>query len=753
MLYTILPNAPVAYAATDKRYAVKTEEEFRSALDEINAAENGCYEIILTNDIYFTRSSVDIINNTVTIYGAGHKIMMGTQSHIWIAGNAIVNLGNTDYSDALFIGSADNTRTIIAMGGTAKLNMYDNVSIGENSMSGGQAGGIQLQGNSSFHMYGGLIYNCTNWASVSGGVLVANSSTFIMDGGKIENCSGYQGGGVGIIDSGTFTMNGGEISRCSDNWYGGGGVNVFGTKASFTMNSGKITGCKAENQNFGLGGAVFVYTVNGTVSINGGEISGNSAVGCGGGVCVYGGSTTIAQQAVIYNNHASMVGDDLFNYGGGSLAFRDRKEGLILDDCNHAIDGWYVDGVLEGEDTARWNAAENNTASVFVKRYVPDGSSVSTQIALKAAHTVYAYTISYYIDGVKNDALTETGQSPSSRLEDIPNKCPEGYTLKEVSYGTPATSADGNPGSFTVEVYYTKDMKPGGLVVSKTVSGGGARATEGFSFVVTLDDATISGTYGDMRFEGGVATFMLKANESKTATGLPADTGYTVVESDNSGYTVTVNGASGTAATGTIVAGQTATAAFHNYKNSDGETTDPAPAKVTIAAAKTLDGSAPSGSGFTFLLKDESGNTVQSKSNSGGSITFDPLSFSRTGTYVYTIRELAGTDGNIAYDTTIYKVIITVTKPGDYEAAVSFEKDGQAYTGTPAFANTTKGDPATSPTPTVPDKPIDDVPKTGDGRDTGLWLVLMLCSLIGLIAVGIYGRHGFTGGSKRGKAI
>lgn len=81
----------------------------------------------------------------------------------------------------------------------------------------------------------------------------------------------------------------------------------------------------------------------------------------------------------------------------------------------------------------------------------------------------------------------------------------------------------------------------GGLTVSKTVSGSGASDTEDFTFTVTLNDASISGTYGDMTFENGIATFTLKADESKTAIGLPAGTGYTVSESDNSGYTVTVN--------------------------------------------------------------------------------------------------------------------------------------------------------------------------------------------------------------------
>ena len=230
---------------------------------------------------------------------------------------------------------------------------------------------------------------------------------------------------------------------------------------------------------------------------------------------------------------------------------------------------------------------------------------------------------------------------------------------------------------------------PGNLTVSKTVSGAGASTTKEFTFTVTLSDTTLSGAHGDMTFQNGVATFKLKDGESKTAIGIPADVTYTVKESDNAGYTVTVNNTNNTSAEGTIIAGGTATAAFNNDRPKD-----PDPVKVTLTAAKTLDGQAPTGSSYSFVLKDETGKTVEIKSNKDGDVTFLPLSFSAAGTYIYYMTEQAGTDANINYDTASYKVTITVTRNGDkYQAAVSYEKDGQAYNGTPAFANTTKTTP------------------------------------------------------------
>ena len=230
---------------------------------------------------------------------------------------------------------------------------------------------------------------------------------------------------------------------------------------------------------------------------------------------------------------------------------------------------------------------------------------------------------------------------------------------------------------------------PGNLTVSKTVSGAGASTTKEFTFTVTLSDTTLSGAHGDMTFQNGVATFKLKDGESKTATGIPAGVTYTVTESDNAGYTVTVNNTNNTSAEGTIIAGGTAAAAFNNDRPKD-----PDPVKVTLTAAKTLDGQAPTGSSYSFVLKDETGKTVEIKSNKDGDVTFLPISFSAAGTYIYYMTEQAGTDANINYDTASYKVTITVTRNGDkYQAAVSYEKDGQAYNGTPAFANTTKTPP------------------------------------------------------------
>lgn len=241
-------------------------------------------------------------------------------------------------------------------------------------------------------------------------------------------------------------------------------------------------------------------------------------------------------------------------------------------------------------------------------------------------------------------------------------------------------------------------IQTGSLIVRKTVSGEGSDAHNAFTFTVTLmqNGDTPNGDIvcGDVTFTNGTATFTLKHNESKTIESIPAGFAYLVEESDNGGYAVTVNNTDATTASGIIVAGQTATAAFDNYKPSGGHIDpDPNPAKVALTATKTLDGIAPKGSSFVFVLKDENGRIVQTKSNNGDQIFFDTMSFSNTGTYKYTVEEVAGNDRNINYDGNLYTVIIKVTKSGDYHAEISYEKNGTAYQGKLVFANTTKSSP------------------------------------------------------------
>nr|WP_308666696.1 FctA domain-containing protein [Enterococcus innesii] len=88
---------------------------------------------------------------------------------------------------------------------------------------------------------------------------------------------------------------------------------------------------------------------------------------------------------------------------------------------------------------------------------------------------------------------------------------------------------------------------------------------------------------------------------------------------------------------------------------------NPAKGSAVLEASKELTGKALSADEFQFQLLDEQGEVLQTKTNdANGKIYFDAIDYDQTGTYKYTIREVAGTDSTITYDDTVYHVTVNV---------------------------------------------------------------------------------------------
>ena len=180
---------------------------------------------------------------------------------------------------------------------------------------------------------GAIIRNNTNRNyELGGGILIGNGSTFTMNGGEISGNTANGGGGVAIIGS-TMVMNDGTISNNStyrtsgQGSYGAGvyvadyanssgGDTVFTAKpASFEMNGGKITG----NTALDYGGGVLTFPQQGqkiTININNGEISGNQVTeGSGGAFAAFFGVTELNIKG------GTLSGNSAQNYGGGVFLY------------------------------------------------------------------------------------------------------------------------------------------------------------------------------------------------------------------------------------------------------------------------------------------------------------------------------------------------------------------------------------------------------------------------------------------------
>ena len=141
------------------------------------------------------------------------------------------------------------------------------------------------------------------------------------------------------------------------------------------------------------------------------------------------------------------------------------------------------------------------------------------------------------------------------------------YTVTEAEDDEFTTQASADTGTINTttagsNAVFTNIRKTGELKVSKTlVSDRAADADQEFTFTVTLSDSTISGTYGEMTFTNGVATFTLKGGQDVTAIRLPSTVGYTVTEADAAGFTVSKTGD-----TGSVPADAAASVVFTNTR-------------------------------------------------------------------------------------------------------------------------------------------------------------------------------------------
>lgn len=102
---------------------------------------------------------------------------------------------------------------------------------------------------------------------------------------------------------------------------------------------------------------------------------------------------------------------------------------------------------------------------------------------------------------------------------------------------------------------------------------------------------------------------------------------------------------------------------------------------------------------FTCVEDKTGGQAGTAKTNDQrGDVLFDAISYTRPGTYDYTIRETPGDRGGVTYDAARHHVRVTVTDDGEGQLLADVKYDGG--TAIPEFTNTYRAQPATD-TPTA----------------------------------------------------
>ena len=240
--------------------------------------------------------------------------------------------------------------------------------------------------------------NNGNWGISAWRIDMTNKSTLTaMD-------NGYSGVWTRVLNvDSTCTLdveqNGTKASSSSQNagiFFQGNGT--YSSKieegANVTIKNNAGSGIYAKQNICNLTIESATITNNGLGTVNASKIGADK----GGGIYNVG-MIALGKNVVIYNNHAKDAGDDIYSLGitenskeqMEKITFGDVGENWVLDDCNHAINGWYDDGSgYSDEMYSRWAA---HTYPSYISQFSEFDketglATLDYEVALKAAHDV-----------------------------------------------------------------------------------------------------------------------------------------------------------------------------------------------------------------------------------------------------------------------------------------------------------------------------------------------------------------------------
>ena len=230
------------------------------------------------------------------------------------------------------------------------------------------AGNLKIE-NSDIVTNGNGRYGITYTGEMS----MDGTSTIDCERNALEN----SGGGIRANNAGkTSTVDAGAIVDIKDN--GHNGLENYG---DFTFEEGAIVTITGNDERTTNGGGIF-NGGTGTLSLSSKTIiMNNHAFQTGGGIC-NAGTVTIPAGVQLYNNHAGNAGDDIYNRENATITFTEVGSNWVLDDCDHAITGWF--------DDSKDNRWEAHDAPLHVSEFTDFNdagiATISCLTALKAAH-------------------------------------------------------------------------------------------------------------------------------------------------------------------------------------------------------------------------------------------------------------------------------------------------------------------------------------------------------------------------------
>ena len=372
----------------------------------LNITSTGKYSVMMNN----ANAVFSLVNSNVTITGRG----------MYSTSGATINLDNTKFTikDIEYVAwmQGDHSRKY------AYLNVKNNSVFTINNVKRDATGG----GNGLNWIYTTVdnaefnIENCEYQGIVAGTLILKNNATasikntsyahtmYASDEINVDSTSKLtitEARATGIwVWNGSITFqkgsqvdlvnNGNSIENEPDNMDTLSSSVIYLTKATakLTIEDGANVNI-TNNYMRALGSFGVAYIGNGTNITNNGLVnpSYNKRSTTYGGGIFNAGTLTIAENVNIYNNHAELAADDIYNLEGSTIDFKDVQKDWILDDCDDKINSWYDDS-----ENNRWNAHTEKEDELHIDK-VSSGKK-DNNLTIKAAHNLKAKVIAHYVD-------------------------------------------------------------------------------------------------------------------------------------------------------------------------------------------------------------------------------------------------------------------------------------------------------------------------------------------------------------------
>ena len=340
----------------------------------------------------------------------------------------------------------------------------------------------------------------------------------------------------------------------------------------------------------------------------------------------------------------------------GQFEFQANIDGIPVDKHNDANGNvsfgsvTYTVDALAGVDAAS-DGSRTKTFSYTVNELVPSDAVNGVKDGVTYDQSEWTITVTVKDDGQGNltatKSATKTNSDGTTVTKDVPvfNNT---YTAKPVTLtGDTALKVTKH-----VTGYNSSEAYSFNLALASGDSAGVSyadSATTATTSASIADGATQAVSFGDVTFSKiGAYTFNVTETQGSKA-------GWTY---DRSTRVITVNVTDNGK-------GQLVAAVSDNNPTFENSYEAAESDGVTITAKKVLTGAKLMAGEFRFQLTDADGTVVREATNDAdGSITFDPITYTKPGIYTYNLKEVPGTNTGMTYDSTVHTVTVVAADDG-----------------------------------------------------------------------------------------